>query len=35
MTFITMGVRFTSISPDFTLGNFVIGYKDETAYFGQ
>jgi hypothetical protein len=35
MTFITMGVRFTSTSPDFTLGNFVIGYKDETAYFGQ
>ena len=33
--FVTQGVRFTTNSPDFTLGNLVIGYTDKTAYFGQ
>lgn len=35
VAFITMGIRFTSNSPDFTLGNLVIGYKDVTAFYGQ
>lgn len=33
--FVTLGLRFTSSSPDFTLGNLVIGYRDETGIFGQ
>lgn len=35
VAFMTMGIRFTSNSPDFTLGNLVIGYKDVTAFYGQ
>ena len=31
---VTISVRFTSTSPDFTLGNLVIGYSDELAYYG-
>lgn len=33
--FVTAGVRFSTDSPDFELGNLVFGYKDETAYYGQ
>jgi hypothetical protein len=31
---VTISVRFTSTSPDFTLGNLVIGYADKLAYYG-
>ena len=31
--FSAIGMRFQSSSPDFTLGNWVLGYKDVTAYF--
>jgi len=30
-----LGLRFTSNSPDFTIGNLVIGYTPVLAYFGQ
>jgi hypothetical protein len=33
--FVTMSVRFTTTSPDFTLGSFVIGYKLVHSYYGQ
>ncbi len=33
--FVSMGLRFSSTSPDFILGNVVIGYKDYFGYFGQ
>lgn len=33
--FVTLGLRFRSTSPDFTLGNLVIGYVDKLSYFGQ
>ena len=33
--FVTAGLRFTTTSPDFTLGNMVLGYADRVAYFGQ
>lgn len=33
--FVTAGLRFTTTSPDFTLGNLVFGYVDKVAYFGQ
>jgi len=29
------GIRMSSNSPDFTLGNLVIGYTDVAAYYGQ
>lgn len=32
--FVTMSARFTFSSPDFTLGNIVIGYANVTAYYG-
>ena len=31
--FMSMGLRFTSSSPDFTMANFVIGYADQVAFF--
>jgi hypothetical protein len=31
--FTTMGVRFSSESPDFILGNMVMGYKQITAFY--
>jgi hypothetical protein len=31
---VTVSVRFASTSPDFTLGNLVIGYADKLAYYG-
>jgi hypothetical protein len=31
--FMSMGIRFTSLSPDFTMANLVIGYTDQVAFF--
>jgi hypothetical protein len=31
--FMSMGLRFTSASPDFTLANIVIGYTDHVAFY--
>lgn len=33
--FTSMGLRFTSNSPDFTIGNLTVGYLNAQAYFGQ
>ena len=32
--FITMGLRFSTTAPDFTLGNMLVGYTEKTSYFG-
>ena len=29
-----VGVRYTTMSPDFTLGNLVVGYIEAAAYYG-
>jgi len=34
VAFTTMGVFLMSTSPDFTLGNLAVGYKDVQAYYG-
>lgn len=31
--FMSCGIRFTTQSPDFTLGNLVVGYTDHVAFF--
>ena len=33
MPFVSLGLRLTSTSPDFVLGNWVIGYKEATGIF--
>ncbi|MDE2096657.1 MAG: hypothetical protein KGL39_05365, partial [Patescibacteria group bacterium] len=33
--FVTLSIRFSTTSPDFTLGNLVVGYRETTAFFGQ
>ena len=32
--FVMVGVRYTTMSPDFTLGNLVVGYIEAAAYYG-
>ena len=29
----SMGIRFQSASPDFTLANLVIGYRDHASFY--
>jgi len=33
LPFVTVGARLTSTSPDFAIGNLMIGYKEQTALF--